>query len=46
MEDKAEAERATRRGAVLFWVFWERKCAKSEEEMGEGEGGDARYNSI
>lgn len=41
MEDKAEAAQATRKGGL----FWERKCAKSEEEMGGGEGGDARYNS-
>lgn len=45
MGDKAEATQAARKG-TLFWVFWERKCAKSEEEKGEGEGGDARYNSI
>lgn len=43
MEDKAEAAQATRRGEGLFW---ERKCAKSEEEMGEGEDDDARYSSI
>lgn len=43
MEDKAEAEKTTRSGEGLFW---ERKCAKSEEEMGEREGGDAKYSSI